>query len=231
MYARREKRIGNYCQVSLRVSCSIKQVTVTLNLLFFRQLGGSIVSSVRQATHLVMSQLGRSAKLINAVTLGLTIVPDKWLKECQTEKKFISEAPFKFDPKYLNEMYNCDFYKTLETKDRDRLFANKVFFITPSVFPSAKEIKEIIELAGGTVESKRRSLQQIESANANVPCSYIILTVENDLHLVYDCLKNSNQKFVSSCEVIFNSILNQEFNIDEFLVKVHIQTQSSNSGV
>lgn len=178
---------------------------------------------MRQATHLVMSQLGRTTKLINAISLGLVIVPDTWLKQCEKEKKFVSEAPYRFDSKDFDEQYMCDFYKTIEVKSRDKLLANKIFYITPSVFPPLSELKEMIELAGGTVEKKRRSLPQIESLNANVPYTYVILTAENDLHLVNDCLRNGNQKFVSSSEVVFNSILNQMFNIEEFLVRVRIQ--------
>lgn len=180
-----------------------------------------------QATHLVMPNLKRTIKLMNAITLGLTIVPDKWLRDCITEKKFISESPYKFDnTNEFNEQYNCDIYKTLECKNRDKLFINKNFFVTPSVFPSSKEIKQMIELCGGVVESKRRTLQHIEAVNLNVPCSYFIITTENDLHLVYDCLRNSNQKYVSSSEIIFRAILTQEFHIDEFLVRV----QQNNSG-
>lgn len=175
---------------------------------------------MKNATHLVMDHLGRTPKLINAITLGLIIVPHTWLRQSFEEKKFISEASFRFDPMEFNERYKCDIYKTLEFKGRDKLFSNKIFFITPSVYSPLSDLKEMIELAGGTIEKKRRSLQQIEQMNLTVPFSYTIITVVEDLHLVYDCLRNGNQKFVSSSEVVFNSILNQKFNVEDFLVKI-----------
>lgn len=186
-----------------------------------------MATQLSQATHLVMPNLIRTLKLMNAITLGLTIVPEKWIRDCQTEKKFISEASYRFENvAEFNQQYNCDFYKTLECKNRNKIFSNKSFFITPSVFPSCKEIRCLIESGGGIVENKRRSLQHIDAVNANVPCTYFIITTENDLHLVYDCLRNSNQRYVSSCEIVFNSILTQEFNPEEFLVRVH----QNNSG-
>lgn len=184
-------------------------------------MGGSIAKTLKEATHLVMGQLGRTNKLINAITLGLIIIPDTWVRQCDTERKFVPESAFKFDTKDFDEMYKCDLNKTLSMPIRNKLFTNRAFYITPSVFPTASELKEMIELAGGVVEKKRRSLPQIEAVNATVPYTYIILTAQNDLHLVYDCLKHSNQKIVASSEVVFNSVLNQIVNVDDYLVKVN----------
>lgn len=63
----------------------------------------------------------------------------------------------------------------------------KIFYVTPSVIPSPSAIAEIIESAGGTMEKTRRSIAQIQELNAG-KLNYIIVTHENDLHLLSDVL-------------------------------------------
>lgn len=68
------------------------------------------------------------------------------------------------------------------------ILQGKTFYVTPSVIPSPSAMAEIIESAGGTMEKTRRSLVQIQEAN-NGKLDYIIITVENDLHLLADVLR------------------------------------------
>ena len=60
--------------------------------------------------------------------------------------------------------------------------------MTPSVIPSPSAFAEIIESAGGVMEKTRRSLAQIQEIN-NSNLNYIIVTHENDLHLLQDVIK------------------------------------------
>lgn len=69
----------------------------------------------------------------------------------------------------------------------------KIFYVTPSVIPSPSAIAEIIESAGGTMEKARRSLVQIQEMNSN-KLTYIIVTHENDLHLLTDVLRANISK-------------------------------------
>ena len=65
----------------------------------------------------------------------------------------------------------------------------KTFYVTPGVIPSPSAMAEIIESAGGTIEKTRRSLAQIQEINSNGKLDYIIICVENDLHLLADVLR------------------------------------------
>ena len=56
---------------------------------------------------------------------------------------------------------------------------------------------EIIESAGGTMEKTRRSLAQIQEMN-NGKLDYIIITIENDLHLLADVLRVEISKYYYS---------------------------------
>jgi PAX-interacting protein 1 len=68
------------------------------------------------------------------------------------------------------------------------MLQGKIFYVTPSVIPSPSAMAEIIESAGGIMEKTRRSLAQIQEIN-NGKLDYIIITVENDLHLLADILR------------------------------------------
>lgn len=61
--------------------------------------------------------------------------------------------------------------------------------MTPSVIPSPFAFSEIIESAGGVMDKTRRSLAQIQEMNSNGKINYIIVTHENDLHLLDDVIK------------------------------------------
>lgn len=69
----------------------------------------------------------------------------------------------------------------------------KVFFVTPSVIPSPSAMAEIIESAGGAMEKTRRTVAQIQEMNAG-KLNYIIVTHENDLHLLSDVLRANISK-------------------------------------
>ena len=76
--------------------------------------------------------------------------------------------------------------------------------MTPSIFPSWKKLKVVIEAAGGCVENRRRrNVDQIREVNkADRDPVYLIITCEHDLHIVTDVLKAKigifNTEFVMS---------------------------------
>uniref|UniRef100_A0A0C9PRK5 PAX-interacting protein 1 n=1 Tax=Fopius arisanus TaxID=64838 RepID=A0A0C9PRK5_9HYME len=86
------------------------------------------------------------------------------------------------------------------------------FYVTPSVVPSPTAFSEIIESAGGTMEKCRRSLVQIQEMNSGGKLNYIIVTQENDLHLLADVLQANINVF--SAEVVLRSVARQNFQID-----------------
>merc|ERR1712032_742637 len=110
-------------------------------------------------------------------------------------------------------MYQFSLSKTLARTNRDKLFAGKIFYLTPSVRPSmaviyhllvtitkkfknspppscVQVLQNIIQFAGGKVENRRRkSTEQIREVNSGGNINYIIITCEEDIHLITDVLK------------------------------------------
>lgn len=187
-----------------------------------KQLGGSLARSHADCTHLVMPYLARTNKLLHSLCLGVHILPESWLRDSLTAQKFLDESNYSLDTKDFNSEYKCDFGQTLATKNRNRLFEGKFFYITPSVFPSKSTLCELIKSCAGIVEKNRRTVAQIEATNINSPYSYVILTHANDLHLVYDVLRNKKDKVATVCnvELIYAAILRQTFEIDSYAVQV-----------
>merc|ERR1712071_392927 len=65
-----------------------------------------------------------------------------------------------------------------------------VFYLTPSVKPSITVLQNIIQFAGGKVENRRRkTTDQMREVNTGSSINYIIITCEEDIHLVTDVLK------------------------------------------
>lgn len=169
-----------------------------------------------------MPYLARSNKLFFAIAKGAHIISDQWLKDSQESNQFLPETNYSLNPKEFNYEYKCDIEQTLQTKNRDKLFEGKFFYVTPSVFPSKKILTELVIFSGGVVERIRRSAAQIEATNANSPYSYFIITHENDLHLIADLLKNKKEKVKMICnaELIFSAILRQTFEVEPYSVCV-----------
>lgn len=169
-----------------------------------------------------MPYLARTNKLLYSICRGVYILPESWLRDSQTSNKFIDENNYTFDTKDFNSQYKCDFNQTMNTRNRNKLFEGKYFFVTPSVIPSKKMVVELIQNCGGVVERIRRSAAQIEATNINSPYSYLIITHENDLHLVADLLKNKKEKIRTVCnaELIFSAILKQTFEVEPYTVKI-----------
>lgn len=169
-----------------------------------------------------MPYLARTNKLLYAVCRGIHILPEAWLKDSQIVNKFLDETNYTFDTKEFNSSYKCDFNQTLNTKNRNKLFEGRYFYVTPSVVPSKNVVVDLIHGCGGVVERIRRSSAQIEATNANSPYSYVIITHENDLHLVADLFKNKKEKIQTVCnvELILSAILKQTFEVEPYAVKI-----------
>lgn len=168
-----------------------------------------------------MPRLARSNKLLYCISRHAHILPDTWLRDSQSANKFLDESNYTFDAKEFNSEFRCDFHQTMSTRNRNRLFEGKSFFVTPSVFPSKRALVELIQSCGGVVERTRRSSAQIEATNASAPYSYIIVTHENDLHLVADLLKKKEKaRTVCNVELVYSAILKQTFEVEPYTVKI-----------
>lgn len=180
------------------------------------------MTSATEATHLIMEKLVRTCKLVSClVTVKHLLTPD-WVLESQRLNKFADEAKHGLRDEAFNRMFKCDVSEVLLCgEQRKRLFEGLTFFLTPCVKPSKAALTEMIELCGGKVEKNRRSYVSIQQMHNQKPYSYLVLTVPNDLHLVYYLLQSEKTlNVVCSTEVVLSAIMRQKFEFEEFLVKI-----------
>lgn len=180
-------------------------------------LGGNIVTDPAEATILVCSKLLRTVKIIYALITAKHIVSSKWLVESAKAGYFLPVDNYSHaSAELVIDKVTCNIGRVLSSPIRRTLFQNKIFYITPKVSPSYKDICKWIELCGGKVEKNRKSNAKIQEINVKAPNTYIIISCENDLHLVSHFTRPSKHSYCSVCstEFITQSIMTQMINME-----------------
>lgn len=187
-----------------------------------RQLGGLVVATPKEATHLIMDKLVRTSKFVSCLVVVKHLLTPEWILESQRLNKFADEAKFGLRDDRFNKMFNCDISEVLLCgEQRRKLLEGVTFFLTPCVKPSKAALVEMIELCGGKIEKNRRSFISIQEIHNQRPYSYLVLTVPSDLHLVYYLLQSEKTlNVVCSTEVVMSAIMRQRLDVSEFLVKI-----------
>jgi PAX-interacting protein 1 len=90
----------------------------------------------------------------------------------------------------------------------------KTFYLTPSISPPWRDLKRVIEHAGGAVDNKRRkTVEEISQLNRpGQDPTYLLITCEHDLHIVADVLKAKIG--VYNTEFVMSAVLSGRINFD-----------------
>lgn len=192
-----------YCHSLILIVCTVFR-------LICRAFGGSVVVDPAEATHLVMSRLVRTTKLLQCLCTVSHVLTSDWLVDSVAAGELLPEEKYLLrDPAFERE-FKCDLQVVVKSGSRRRLFEGRTFYMTPSVKPSPKVLTRLIELSGGRVEKSRRSLLKIHEANAHSPNSYVVLSCSGDLHLLADILRSKqHNRIVSTTEFVMESIMSQ----------------------
>jgi len=177
------------------------------------KLGGVLTESPNECTHLVMGKLSRTNNMLMCLPVVKHVLTTKWITDSGEAGKWANEEDYILEDPEVEKKFNFSLSKTLGRSNRDKLFVGKVFYITPSVQPCLKVLTNIITYSGGRVENRRRkTTEQMKEINSGGSVNYIIITCEEDIHLVTDVLRAKlgvfNTEFVMSavtrCEMDFD---------------------------
>ena len=113
------------------------------------RLGGKVTEIPGDCSDLVMSKLSRTNNFLLCLPTVQHILSLQWLRDSQTENKFLAEDSFALEDPEMESRFNFSLSRTLSRTSRDKLFAGKVFYLTPSVLPSMQVLSAIIEASGG----------------------------------------------------------------------------------
>uniref|UniRef100_A0A183EFA8 PAX-interacting protein 1 n=1 Tax=Gongylonema pulchrum TaxID=637853 RepID=A0A183EFA8_9BILA len=139
--------------------------------------------NVQDCSHLVVLNLWRTMKLLEAVALGKNVVGPNWVTDGY-RCRVIPDSLDYFARDEENEKvfgYNLK-YSVLKARYR-KLFQDVTFYLSPSVEPSHTQLSLLIELAGGTVLRERPQppyvIQCIETESP-----LLLVSNDSDVHLL-----------------------------------------------
>ncbi|KHN81189.1 PAX-interacting protein 1 [Toxocara canis] len=172
-----------------------------------RFLGGRVTDNVSECTHLVVLNLWRTMKLLEAIALGKNVVGANWITDGY-RCRVIPDTLDYFARDEENEKafgYNLK-YSVLRARYR-RVFEEVTFYVTPSVEPSYKAICSLITTAGGKLLKDRPQPHLvIQCIETDAPL--ILVGNESDVHLLQyltDCGMP-----VFNVEIVLTGILRQK---------------------
>ena len=96
-----------------------------------------------------MTKLSRTNNFLMCLPTVKYVLSVKWLLESEAENRFISEESYALEDSEVEAKFNFSLSRTLARSSRDKLFAGKVFYLTPSVEPSMQVLTAIITASGG----------------------------------------------------------------------------------
>ncbi|XP_038057309.1 mediator of DNA damage checkpoint protein 1-like isoform X2 [Patiria miniata] len=112
-------------------------------------LGGELVESVFDCTHLVTDKVRRTVKFLCCLSRGALIIAPKWLDQCQLHKTFVDPSPYLLQDKAAEKQYSFSHVTSHQRALQGGALGALSVFVTANVKPEPAQMKEIIQSAGG----------------------------------------------------------------------------------
>jgi len=163
-----------------------------------RFLGGEVVGSVNECTHLVVPNLERSLKLLEALALGKDVVSPQWIQQSYSLFKLIDSLDFYVYDAENERRYAFSLKNTILRARQRRVFQDVTFHLSDSVKPSFEILSRLISAAGGVVQKGRPSRGHLARCIEN-DSTYLLVVSRNDLH---------HYRYLTACNF---PLFNEEF--------------------
>ncbi|XP_067865544.1 mediator of DNA damage checkpoint protein 1 isoform X3 [Heterodontus francisci] len=119
-----------------------------------KQLGGEVVESVHDSTHLVTDRIRRTVKFLCAVARGIPVVTPEWLKKCGKSSCFLSTSSFLVNDSDQEQKFNFKLAKSLQKAKEQPLLQDYRVHMTSGVQPDPSQMETIVQCSGATVLPK-----------------------------------------------------------------------------
>lgn len=178
-----------------------------------KKLGGLVVESVKDATHLVTDKVHRTVKFLSALASGVHIISMQWIAESQKAKTFLEEDAFILKDEQAEQKFNFSLRESLKRRtalldDDKKIFTGYQFFITPNTKPGPADMKQILELCDAEVLETMRAVDRCAST------CYIISCAEDWKMCKEQLTKHVDPSRFYLAEFVLSSIMNQEISKD-----------------
>ncbi|KAJ3034160.1 Mediator of DNA damage checkpoint protein 1 [Rhizophlyctis rosea] len=130
-------------------------------------LGGELVDTWHECTHLVTDKIRRTVKFLCSVAAGKFVLDVKWLDACRKANDFVDEGKFTLKDTKSEKQYGISLAKTLAyTRDTSNagVFSSYVFAATQHLRPPLGELSEIVSSGGGRCVG----VEEVEKMGADV---------------------------------------------------------------
>ncbi|XP_076414249.1 mediator of DNA damage checkpoint protein 1 isoform X1 [Peromyscus maniculatus bairdii] len=114
-------------------------------------LGGSLASSVNEASHLVTDRIRRTVKFLCALGKGIPILSLNWLYQSRKAGCFLPPDDYLVTDPEQEKNFSFSLRDALSRARERRLLEGYEIHVTPGVQPPPPQMGEIISCCGGTV--------------------------------------------------------------------------------
>ncbi|XP_007483562.1 mediator of DNA damage checkpoint protein 1 isoform X1 [Monodelphis domestica] len=170
-------------------------------------LGGSLASSVAEASHLVTDRVRRTVKFLCALGRGIPILSLEWLHQSRKVGRFLPPEEFVVNDPEQEKNFGFSLREALSRAQERGLLEGYEIFVTPGVQPPPPQMGEIITCCGG-------------SALSSMPRAYkpqrLVISCPQDLSR---CSAAARAKLpLLSPEFLLTGVLRQEVQLEAFLL-------------
>ncbi|KAF6364848.1 mediator of DNA damage checkpoint 1 [Rhinolophus ferrumequinum] len=114
-------------------------------------LGGSLASSVAEASYLVTDRIRRTVKFLCALGRGIPILSLEWLHQSRRAGRFLPPDDYVVTDPEQEKNFGFSLRDALSRARERRLLEGYEIHVTPGVQPPPAQMGEIISCCGGTV--------------------------------------------------------------------------------
>ena len=128
-------------------------------------------------------------------------------------QRFLQSKNFLLSDKTNERLYGINLEQSCILARRKKLFSECIFYLTPSILPTPKEMELIIKFSGGEVK---------ENILSSTYSSIFIITCHADFSLLPKFLMDSDHEniIILSSEFVLTAVLKQVVEIEPFLLDI-----------
>ncbi|XP_041360299.1 LOW QUALITY PROTEIN: mediator of DNA damage checkpoint protein 1-like [Gigantopelta aegis] len=170
-----------------------------------KDLGGELVTSLLDCTHLVTDKVRRTVKFLGCLARGLPITNPQWLNGCKSAGTFIDCSKFLVSDSAAEKQYKFSLHRSIEQASTRQIFTDYRIHVTKSVRPDPTQMKNILQCAGA---------QYVPAMPKKLEEKLIVISCDEDKTACKPAL-NAGIPVVSA-EFVLTGILKQELNVKKY---------------
>ncbi|XP_070567106.1 PAX-interacting protein 1-like [Ptychodera flava] len=173
-----------------------------------KSLGGEVVQSSYNCSHLVASKITRTTKFLASLSVCKFVVSPKWIEKSINKGVFVDESEDSLVDTETEEHFSFKLSEALQRASKIRVFQGMTLYVTPSVKPDASQMIDIVECGGGRLITRKPALNSVANMkDTNGRPLFVVISCDNDLPLCRDFILNNTD--VHSAEFILTGALTQ----------------------